>query len=94
MSERDGIYREIDQERKTQDDLWGGSACDDRHRPNDWIAILCRQLGLAASDAGKIDLFRYRRQLVRLASTAVAALESLDRQTVVGPGPEQRGKGF
>jgi hypothetical protein len=59
VSERDGIYREIDQERKTQD-----------------------------------DLFRYRRQLVRLASTAVAALESLDRQTVVGPGPEQRGKGF
>jgi hypothetical protein len=94
VSERDGIFAEIDQERKTQDELWGGSDFDGRHRPNDWIAILCRQLGLAASDGGKIDVYRYRRQLVRLASTAVAALESLDRQTVVGPGPEQRGKGF
>ncbi len=76
---RDSIIAEINQERDAQDAMYGGIESDMRHSHNDWVAILVRQLGLAASDQAAIDPVRWRRQMVRLAAAAVAALESHDR---------------
>jgi hypothetical protein len=70
----------LQQERAEQDAKWG-ERHDDAHHPNDWIAILARHLGLAASDGSEIDLTRYKKQLVRIAAVAIAALETLQRQT-------------
>ncbi len=81
MTTRDLIFRDIDRERSLQDARWGGPAHDDQHTVSDWIALLTRHAGLAASDGIQApDLERYRRQLVRVAAWAVAAMEALDRQ--------------
>jgi hypothetical protein len=75
------VLSEVRQERAMQDSLWGGPAHDDLHTPAGWMAVLCRHLGLAADDAGGIDPARFRRQMVRVAALAVAAVESRDRVT-------------
>jgi hypothetical protein len=73
------IVAEVIGERERQDAQWGGPEHDDRHLANDWVAIIVRHLGLAADDAAATDPERFRRQLVRVAAVAVAALESFDR---------------
>jgi hypothetical protein len=52
-------------------------------------------LGLSMDDAGGLTPARYRRQLVRVAAVAVAALESHDRVTgrQVVAGDHERGSG-
>lgn len=89
------IYQEITAERTRQDALHGGARHDDRHTCTDWVALLVRHLGLAIDDgkpgAGTFhgpsnshslceNPARYRRQLVRVAAVAVAALEAFDRK--------------
>lgn len=81
MALQENILREIQQERTHQDALHGGPKKDDQHTPADWVAILARHLGLAVGDAAVIDVVRYRRQLIRVAAVAVAAVESLDRRS-------------
>ncbi len=76
---RERIIREINEERDAQDLLWGGPARDDLHTPKDWMWMLVRHLGLACDDSAGLTPDRYRRQLVRVAALAVAALESHDR---------------
>lgn len=97
---RGAILRQIEAERARQDDLWGGAAHDDTHRPSDWLVILVRHVGLAAYDGspsdvchkteatGGYDVGRYRKQLVRVAAVAVAALEAFDRRAGVAPVPD------
>lgn len=75
-----GILEEIDAERLAQDRQWGGPSHDDGHNCNDWIAIMVRHLGLAASDEGAECGERFRRQLIRMAALAIAATESFDRK--------------
>jgi hypothetical protein len=93
---RERIYGEITTERQCQDARWGGPECDDALSVNDWVAVLARHLGLAASDNGQVDALRYRKQLVRVAATAVAALESFDRVTGREhvAGEHRQGSGF
>lgn len=93
---REAIFREITTERQCQDAIHGGPEHDDTLDPNDWIAIMARQLGLACNDGGKLQAERYRKQLVRLAATAIAAVEAQDRQTgrEVVSGKHQPGSGF
>jgi len=48
------------------------------------MAIVVRHLGLAGNDGDAMipsgaDLHRYRKQMVRVAALAVAAVESIDR---------------
>jgi hypothetical protein len=74
------IFREIITERQCQDVLFGGPSSDDAHTSNDWLAILIRCLGLAANDGAIDSPERYRKQLIRVAATAVAAVESHDRR--------------
>ena len=74
------VLQQIIEERRGQDREHGGQGNDDRLSPNHWIAILARQVGLAASNRAEVELARYRRQLVRVAATAIAALDALDRE--------------
>jgi hypothetical protein len=90
------VYDEIRAERATQDERWGGPAHDDGHSPLDWIRYLAEHLARAggwaaeildeqhwftAHISGSVDhMPAYRRQLVRVAALAVAAIESYDRR--------------
>jgi hypothetical protein len=89
---RESIFAEVAQERARQDALFGGASHDDQHSVSHWIAILVRHLGLATDDGSPdgicllnhqlagYDPARYRRQLVRVAAVAIAALESYERR--------------
>ncbi len=86
------VYDEIKAERAAQDAQWGGPAHDDEHRPSDWIGYLCTHIAKAGGyEPGKlrlagpaVDLIlngpRFRKQMVRVAALAVAAIESYDRR--------------
>lgn len=93
MSDRESVLAEVSAERGRQDELWGGPAHDDAHGANDWIAILARHVGLAAFDGGPHGVCRadgvpvahheperFRRQMVRVAAVALAAVEAHDRR--------------
>lgn len=86
------ILSEVSAERQRQENLWGGQAHDDAHDLSAWLVILARHVGLAAWDGspddachkteatGRYDPVRYRKELVRVAAVAVAALEAFDRR--------------
>lgn len=68
------IWQEILHERERQAAQWGGTSHDDRNRPNDWIAYICYH---AAKGSYKAD---FRKQMIRVAALAIAAIETHDRQ--------------
>jgi hypothetical protein len=70
------LYRLIEAERCDQDSMHGGPAHDDTLDPRQWTCILARHVGLSTMDAGVYDLTIWRRQMVRIAATALAALEA------------------
>lgn len=72
------VYEEIREERAHQDTKWGGAQHDDQHHPHDWLTYLVGHLGRAWSYPFEPDV--YRRQLIRVAALAVAAIESYDRR--------------
>jgi hypothetical protein len=78
---QESIIGEVIEERGRQDAEWG-SVHDDGHTPGDWVAKLKRHLGLASGEGVGTDLGRYRRQMIRVAALAVAALESMERKYV------------
>jgi hypothetical protein len=92
---RVSILAEVSAERDRQDAMFGGSSHDDTHSATDWGAILIRHLGLAFDDGKPADVClmndhcagydsaRYRRQMVRVAAIAVAALEVFHRKVAV-----------
>jgi len=77
------IYDEIAQERKRQDEMWGGPAHDDLHDYYDWQKFREKYEGEIVN-AGvqatmeKIRLSR-REALIKIAALAVAQIESIDR---------------
>ncbi len=72
-----GVYDDIKNERAAQDRKWGGSGHDDRHNSHDWIAFIVQHTGKAVR--WPFDIFKFRRQMVRVAALAVAAIEWSDR---------------
>lgn len=70
------VYDDIRVERTYQDDKWG-SGFDDANTPNDWVCYIVQQ----ASKASCIphNPTQYREALVKAAATAVAAIETFDR---------------
>lgn len=88
------IFKEIENERIMQDSAHGGHTNDDQHTPNDWCAILVRHLGLACNDEGIHEAERYRRQMIRVAAVAVAAIESFDRKHPKSLNLLERGPGY
>lgn len=93
------IFSEIKAERGRQEKLYS-SRHDDQHSQSDWIAVMVRHLGLAVDDgmpgSGAVNIHttasnpaRYRRQLVRVAATAFAALEAFERQVATHQSQEK-----
>lgn len=78
MTDRERILSEIREERRIQETRYSASN-DDCLSGAAWVAILCRHVGLAIDDGGTRDFARFRRQMVRVAATALAAVEALDR---------------
>ncbi len=71
-----GIYDEIRDERDRQDKKWGGPSHDDNHSINDFIAFIAKHAGMA-SDSFAVTR---RKQMIRVAALAVAAIQKIDRE--------------
>jgi hypothetical protein len=75
-------------EREQQDEKYGGVEHDDLHNPNDWIVLVTRYASDAAArpacndDWTEDDAARFRKNMVRAAALAVAAIEYIDRQAL------------
>ncbi len=76
----DAIFDEIRDERRVQDRQWGGPAHDDARTRSEWVALLARHVGLAVDDGEPDVSDRFRKQMVRVAALAVAALEAHGRK--------------
>lgn len=76
---RQFIYAEIEQERVAQDREWGGAEHDDTHDRVDWGSFIGRHLGRALD--APIEAATFRRQMVRVAALATAAIEWFDRRS-------------
>jgi len=70
----DKIFEEIKQERKSQDEQWGGEEHDDNHNEGDWEFYINN---FASGLRG--DLSNHRKRMVKVAALAVAAIQSYDR---------------
>lgn len=81
---RQTILAEIDSERAHQQQRWGDQADDTINKPNDFVAYISHYAtrwfpgGFAPYDAETVADFR--RRMIQVASIAVAAVESVDRQ--------------
>ncbi len=79
------IIRDIESERRYQDAKWGGPEADDiKNGPIQWVFYICRfatrwfQEGdYVPHTTGKLKDFR--RDMVKVAALAVAAIEQYDR---------------
>lgn len=81
------IFDEVRAEREYQDKRWGHNADDTVNSPNDFVAYIAHYATrwLAGSLPPKYStsvLNTYRKQMIKVAALAVAAIESLDRQRV------------
>lgn len=76
MNKDETIYDQIKEERRIQDQKWGGIEHDDTHSSNDWVAYIAKHLGRAAD----WDYTAFRRHMIRVAALAVAAIEWVDRR--------------
>lgn len=76
---RSGVMLEICDERTRQDAKWGGPEHDAQHSPLTWAALVTRHAMRAADGSGTLPTFR--KQMVRAAALALAAIEACDRAT-------------
>jgi hypothetical protein len=76
------ILYEIEDERKRQDQLWGGREHDDTHDEWDWLQYLTRMLEKTDRAILNQNMPVYRERLVKLAAIAIAAAESYDRLNI------------
>lgn len=78
-----GVLHEILDEREHQDAKWGGPTHDDTHSPADFCRFI-REHEVRAEQALGGEPVRefddFRRQMLRVAALAVAAIESWDRE--------------
>ncbi len=81
---REQIFEEINKERDYQDQKWGVEF-DDRNTLNDWATYINIYLGHAADMNNIDDPDKQRLFLLKVASLAVAALETLDRNNGFAP---------
>ncbi len=71
------VLHDIRYERHRQHEKWGGPRHDDKHGSHDWIAYIMRHAGRAVM--WPFDASQFRKQMVRVAALAVAAVEWTDR---------------
>lgn len=77
MSTMRDIFDEIVRERMAQDKKWGGPAHDDTHLESDWWDYIARHNDRALEND---STEQFRKQMIRVAALAVAAIESHDRK--------------
>jgi hypothetical protein len=82
INKRSNIFVEISNERDYQDGKWGKEN-DDRNTPNDWIAYITAWTGKAYKYPSCKDNFR--KNMVKVAAIAVAAVEACDRNDGIPP---------
>lgn len=70
------VLREIAEERKYQDEKWG-TTFDDKNTVNDWGTYINIYLAKATTMGATEE--EKRKQLLKVAALAVAALETFDR---------------
>jgi len=76
------VLEEIRAEREYQDSQWG-IEFDDKNTLNDWLAYITMYAGQAARmDTPPID---QRKNMLKVAALAVAALEAFDRNQQFAP---------
>lgn len=73
---RKPIFEEVDHERERQELKWG-TDFDDQNTVNDWCAYFAKY-AVNSAPLDKDDVYS-RRELVKLAALAVAAIEAHDR---------------
>lgn len=73
------VVGEILDERATQDRKWGGPTHDDEHSARDWVFFVARHVHRAL-DGDDFDRRHWRKQMVRVAALAIAAIEWADRR--------------
>jgi hypothetical protein len=76
------IFVEIAEERGRQDFKWGGPAHDDLHDVPAWLNFIMAHTKKAekVSADWSFDLKVFRKQMVRVAALALAAIEWVDRR--------------
>lgn len=80
------VYTEVVNERRRQDEQWGGTEHDDTHEPADWRFFIHKQLNAMMQPLeGRMtsaitDPANYRKRLINVAGLAIAAAESYDRK--------------
>lgn len=80
---RQQIYDLIEQERSYQDRKWGHETDDTKNTPWMWVAYLARYATNwmhGQFDISKNDADDFRKNMIKVAAIAIAAVESLDRQ--------------
>lgn len=70
---RRAIFDEVNTERNRQDRKWGGKQHDSQHGVDDWVGYIYEHAQRALDRDEQVT----RKQLVRVAALAVAALENL-----------------
>lgn len=82
------IYDEIKSERKYQTHKWGNETDDTMNEPNDFVSYIGAYMskwfpgGFVPYTTETVDEFR--KSMIKVASIAVAAVESIDRQREEG----------
>ena len=71
------VLTEVFHERRKQDLKWGGPEHDNEHNSHDWIAYIMRHAGRAV--VWPWNKATFRKQMIRVAALAVAAVEWCDR---------------
>ena len=69
----------VAEERKRQDEKWGGAAHDDQHDTATFVQLIEDYAGWARTMAGMGSHNKARNRLVQVAALAVAAVETIDR---------------
>ena len=84
------VLIDVDNERKRQDEKWGGANHDDSHEVSDFVQLIEDYAGWARTMAGMSSYDKARRRLIQVAALAVACCESLDRATPTETPEEQK----
>lgn len=80
---RRSIYAEISEERRYQDEKWGGMAHDDNEEAEaDFVNYVVEYA--EGKPGTRSESYAFRRRMVKVAALAVAAIERADRMAAKG----------
>lgn len=79
LTPRDSIIEEVIEERKHQDEKWGGSVHDDLHSGSQFINLIKSYVEKAIAAGRYNRKQKMRKRLVQVAALVIAAIESFDR---------------